>query len=393
MELTIEKLVYGGDGLARPEGEVLLVPYVLPGERVSVRPGGLRHGVRRASLETVESPAAGRVEPPCPYFGRCGGCHYQHAAYQLQVQQKLAILVETLIRGGVRQEFPLSYLSGEPWGYRNRVQFHVDKGRIGYRESRSHRTVPVEQCPIASPHINQTMGVLREMMRDRRWPRFLRSFELFTNEQETQFNALDSDRPLAKRFFEWCAERIPGAASASLDYTVGPDVYRVSNQSFFQVNRLLLESLVTEAIGEAGGAHALDLYAGVGLFTLPLARRFTRVTAVESGRGASRDLTHNAKRAGLAVEVALGHVEPFLAAFAGPAPNFVLADPPRTGLGSAVAGRLKEIGPARLTIISCDPSTLARDLCQLEGYRIARATMVDLFPQTYHIESISIFEK
>ncbi|MBI1789630.1 MAG: class I SAM-dependent RNA methyltransferase [Acidobacteria bacterium] len=386
----MEKLVYGGDGLARREGQVVLVPFVLPGERVKARLTNMRAGVMRAELESVESAAEGRVAPECPYFARCGGCHYQHASPELQVLQKLAILRETLARGGVRGDFPLFHLAAEPWAYRNRAQLHAANGSIGYLQTRSHKLAPVERCPISSPRINQTLAALYEMIRDPRWPRFLRSFELFTNETEVQFNVLDSGSPVARRFFDWCAERIPGAAAASLDYPAAGFIYRVSRRSFFQVNRFLLDALVGEALGGVAGEYAVDLYAGVGLLTLPLARRFATVTAVESGPASARDLQFNAGRAGLAVRSMQTTAEAFLADHTGAAPDFVLADPPRAGLGKVVAARLAALHPARLTIVSCDPATLARDLAALQaaGYHIDRMTLVDLFPQTFHIETV-----
>jgi 23S rRNA (uracil1939-C5)-methyltransferase len=176
---------------------------------------------------------------------------------------------------------------------------------------------------------------------------------------------------------------------AALDYPTEHGIFRVSPRSFFQVNRFLIDSMIDRALESASGASALDLYAGAGLFAIPLARKFESVTAVEAGSSAARDLDVNAARAGVTVRIEQNRVEDFLAKFAGPV-DFVLADPPRSGLGKSVVADLKRLAPPRITIVSCDPATLARDLAGL-GYQIDRITLVDLFPQTYHIESISWF--
>jgi 23S rRNA (uracil1939-C5)-methyltransferase len=389
-ELTIEKLVYGGEGLGRVDGRVVFAPYVLPGERVLVEPASARGGLLRARLREVLAPAAARVEPQCPYFGRCGGCHYQHAGYEAQLEAKRSILRETLRRvGKIDAPEEIATISAEPWGYRNRAQFHIDGAAIGYLEGQSHKLCPITHCPISSPRVNETLTALIAMMRDARWPRFLRAIEVFTNETEVQLNVLESERGVAKRFFEWCAEAIPGFTPGLLDYTAAGAAYRVGSGSFFQVNRFLIDELVRTAIGGAAGDWALDLYAGVGLFSAPLARRFARVTSVETGGSAVRDLRFNAERAGAALEIAQGSTEDYLRALEAP-PDFVLADPPRTGLGRGVVTRLAELKPRRIGIVACDPATLARDLPGLlaAGYRIEQLTMIDLFPQTFHIETV-----
>jgi len=390
-ELTIEKLVYGGEGLGRAEGRVVLVPNVLPGERVLVEPTTQKGGLLRARVAEMRLSSEARVEPGCEYFGRCGGCHYQQAGYELQLEVKRSILRETLLRvGKIEAPEQIATISGEPWGYRNRAQFHVHNRRIGYLEANSHRLCPITRCPIGSPRLNEALAALTGMMRDARWPNFLRSIEVFTNETETQLNVLESERPVAKRFFEWCAETIPGFVTGLLDYSAAGFTYRAASGSFFQVNRFLIDDLARAAIGEATGATALDLYAGVGLFSLPLAQRFGHVTSVESGATAVRDLRFNAGRAGSPVEIVQSATEDFLKKLEA-TPDFVLADPPRTGLGKAVVARLAELKPRRITIVSCDPATLARDLPGLleAGYRIERLTLADLFPQTFHIETVA----
>jgi 23S rRNA (uracil1939-C5)-methyltransferase len=391
LRLTVEKLVYGGDGLGRMDGRVVMTPFVLPGEEVRAEPVEERTGLVRARLLEVSAPAPERVAPPCPYFARCGGCHYQHAPYEYQVAAKRAILADQLRRiGKFEPPADIGVIAGEPWNYRNRAQFHVEGTAMGYLEAQSHRLCDVEMCPISSPRLNEALAALRGMLYDRRWPRFIRSLMVFTNERQVQMKVLESSRPVARRFFDWCAEAIPGWEPGAIDYPAAGFVYRVSRHSFFQVNRFLAGRLVEAALEGAAGDSALDLYAGVGLFALPLAQRFRRVTAVESGYASVRDMEFSAERAGLTVTACHDAVEAFLDKLTAP-PDFVLADPPRAGIGRRVARRLAELAPPRITLVSCDPATLARDLADLlaAGYRIERLTMVDLFPQTYHLETVA----
>jgi 23S rRNA (uracil1939-C5)-methyltransferase len=389
-KLKIEKLIYGGEGLSRVDGEVVFTPFVLPGETIEAERTGSRKNAQRARLVSVTEASADRVQPLCKYFTRCGGCQYQHAGYEAQLRFKREILAETLRRVG-KIEFDAERISveaGEPWAYRNRAQFHFENGRIGYREMHSRKLVPVAACPISSPKINEVIAKLERMVRDRRWPRFLESLEVFTDEKQVQWNVLRSERPVAKHFFEWLAEEVPGTVLGPLEYAVNQDIFTVSGTAFFQVNRFLLPRLADIAIGDAAGSIAWDLYAGVGLFSLPLARKFERVSAVESGRAAAADLKQNARRARLGIDVVQQQTEAFLLE-GNQTPDFVLADPPRSGLEKMVTARLLEIAPKAIAIVACDPATLARDLAALSGaYTMERVTMVDLFPQTFHIETV-----
>jgi len=391
-------MIYGGEGLSRLNGEVLLTPYVLPGEAIEAERAESRQHVQRTRLVRVETASPDRVAPPCDVYGRCGGCQYQHANYAAELAFKRGILSETLRRVG-KIEFDAERIaveSAEPYGYRNRVQLHVEDGQLGYREMHSRRLVPVGDCPIGSPKINEVLVRLNRMVRDTRWPRFALDLEIFTDERRVQWNIQESERPVAKHFFEWLAEEIPETVPGLLDYPVTPDLFRVSGSAFFQVNRFLLPRLANLVVGDARGEAAWDLYAGVGLFSLPLARRFGRVTAVESGRAATADLAENAARAEVKVEVISDQVEAFLAAQCeavndgAAAPDFVLADPPRAGLGKHATGKLAALGPAKIVIVACDPSTLARDVAALlPVYEIQSLTLVDLFPRTFHIETIA----
>lgn len=390
--MSIEKWVYGGEALARVDGRVVLTPFLLPGEVARVETEREKADLLRAKFVEILTPSTHRADPPCPYFYRCGGCHYQHADYEFQVAQKAEILREQLKRvGRIEYNGEIQTIAGPPLGYRNRSQFHIDRGRIGYFVDGTHTLVPIDHCPISSPRINEALTALLEMMNDPRFPPFLKSVELFTNETDVLVNVVDTERAVARRFFEWCAERIPGAGRGMLHYNAGQDTFQVSHNSFFQVNRFLIDRLVDAAIGNAEGDRALDLYAGVGLFSVNLARRFRQVTAVESGNGAVHDLAENSRRASVQINTVHGSVESFLPSLSD-ATDFVLADPPRSGLGKKVVAELGRVRPRRITIVSCDPATLARDLAGLTqaGYRIDQLTMIDLFPETYHLETIAV---
>lgn len=366
--LTIEKLVYGGDGLARLEGRVILVPFVLPGETVQVEIDRAKNDLWRGRLLEVLEPSPSRIVPECPYFQRCGGCQYQHIDYAAQVEQKREILREALQRVG-KIEFAgeIGTIAGEPWQYRNRVQLHLQDGRVGYFGQHSRDLIEINHCPIASPKLNETIGKIQA-------PQTTTALELFSNETEVQVNVVDR------------VSRSALEALAALGVTTPIEYagFQVSRNSFFQVNRFLVDQLLECAIAGARGEWAVDLYAGVGLFAKKLAERFAKVTAVESGGSSFRDLEHN-----FTAGAVKSNVEDYLAALE-EKPDFILADPPRAGLGKQVVKELARVHAPRLSIVSCDPATLARDLRALtnEAYRIETITLVDLFPQTFHLETV-----
>jgi 23S rRNA (uracil1939-C5)-methyltransferase len=385
IQVPIEKLVYGGDGLGRVSGQVVLVPFALPGEDIEVEAKPAKGKVLRGRNPRVLAPSPHRVQAECEYFGDCGGCQYQHAEYVYQLEQKTAILVETLRRlGGVTLPCPVQTISGEPWRYRNRIQLHFDRGKLGFRRAESHELCHITHCPISSPRLNKVISILNTAIGRREWPGFLRGLEVFTNETEVQLNVTATMRPVAARFFSWCGEQIPGFVPNALEYQAGPHRLRVSRGTFFQVNRFLLDALAAEVTGPYAGGTVLDLYAGAGLFTLPLNERFKSVVAVERGAAAFRDLEHNAP----GVTTVHASTEGFLNTLESP-PELIVADPPRAGLGQAVTAELLRLKAPQLVIVSCDPATLARDLKELTAvYEISRTVLIDLFPQTFHFETV-----
>jgi 23S rRNA (uracil1939-C5)-methyltransferase len=387
--IEIEKLVYGGDGLSRLEGQVILTPLVLPSERITVETSKIKNGLLRGVVTRIEQASPHRVDPRCPYFGSCGGCQYQHSDYGYQVEQKRNILLENLQRlGGISYSGEIETLTADPWFYRNRIQLHFAKASSGFHRLGSNQLVPVADCFIASPLLVEAIKKLSELVSKPEWPSFLQSAELFSNETDLQINVLETTRPVAARFFEWLKKFLP-IAPGPIAYRAAGHEFRISHGAFFQVNRFLIEQLVEEVMGEAAGEHAIDLYAGVGLFSLPLAAKFAKVDSVERSGPAVRDLEFNAQQGEIRnVTASRAASEEFLRAVQ-IAPDLIVADPPRSGLGKEATEELIRIKPKKLTIVSCDPATLARDLKHLQtAFRITRMTLVDLFPQTYHLETV-----
>ncbi|HVT98458.1 MAG TPA: 23S rRNA (uracil(1939)-C(5))-methyltransferase RlmD, partial [Acidobacteriaceae bacterium] len=378
-------------------------------------------GFARAELQSIFEASPARVPPPCPYFGRCGGCHYQHAAYPAQVEMKLTILRESLERAHLRDIPGIQPITAEPFGYRNRVRLHVQRNPFSlcYKFRNSHDNLPVDACPIAAPILERAVQTLNRDTTAAPFAAFVTEVEFFTDPAESALLiSLWADRPpnAAKQLAEktylslrqmfpevqgvglFAAEKrrptnrlLAHAGSDSLFYAAAKASYRVSLGSFFQVNRFLIESLVLLVTEGETGSVAWDLYAGVGLFSATLARSFSSVTAVESSPSAVRDLRENlrnTKHRIVAAETAafLRQTE----TQRGPCPDLVVVDPPRAGLGPEVTKALGKLRPRKITYVSCDPATLSRDLAALVqfGYRLNQIHLLDLFPQTFHLESV-----
>ena len=435
LQLEIEKLVYGGDGLARlpadehGRGKTVFVPFVLPGERIEASVVESRPGFVRARLENVIAPSSERVNPGCSYFGDCGGCQYQHIEYAAQLRYKAEILRETLRRTAkfeLQQEVEVH--SAEPWSYRNRTRMqvrHQPQFALGYFRYNSHNLLPVETCPISSALINQAIAEVWKLGRASAIPESLHGLQFFCNHDDTEMlleayvrpgtdpkecqpfaTALhdsltaiagvvvfatstveDESRqraPLASTHAE--ASQAIGADSV-LYHAVGHD-YRVSGGSFFQTNRFLIDKLVEIVVGRQTGRAALDLYAGAGLFTSHLARNFDQVLAIEASPHSFADLRRNVPPN---VNCIRSTTEAFLAERASKlAPDRIVVDPPRSGLGEKAAKALGRMSASHVTYVSCDPATLSRDLRILleSGYRVEQAHLIDMFPQTYHMETV-----
>ncbi len=418
VELEIEKMIYGGDGLARDNGKSVFVPFVLPGERIEAELTQRKRSFARAEPRRIETSSPHRVQPGCPYFGSCGGCQYQHADYTAQLAIKQDVLLETLRRvGGIELDAPLQVLaSPEPWRYRNRTRVHLAHRpffRLGYYRSGSHALMEIEQCPISSPLLNQALAVVQRLGRSGAVPVAAAEMEIFadgndetllmeiyvsanrnTSELERFTRELRRDLPQCVGVHAFVSSgrlavsRVFSSGDSHLDYRLGEHSFRVSAGSFFQINRWLVERFAEIVVGNDSGGRALDLYAGVGLFALPLLKTYDEVMAVEVAPASYGDLVHNLGAGDTFCET----TEQFLSSRAKTIAHCDLAivDPPRAGLGTITAGLLAKVHPRKITYVSCDPSTLARDLRVLleSGYRIGEAHLVDMFPQTFHIESV-----
>ena len=432
MQLTIEKLVYGGEGLARlaaderGPGKAVFVPFVLAGERVEVRILKQKSGFARARAEKILQPSAERIPPACRYFESCGGCHYQHTSYDHQLAIKSGILRETLLRTA-KLDWPgeIQLHPSPPWGYRNRTRMHLraEPFALGYHRFASNTLLAVEDCPISSPLINRAIATVWCLGREGKVAAEISEMEFFVNAEDTALlievtldatsSPLQPGSAVAKSAEALRAALLevagialfspaPGEVLVSRDipkeleavfggcaltYDTRAARYRVNAGSFFQTNRFLVNRLVELVTAGRDGERALDLYAGVGLFSLMLSQGFREVTAVESAPFAFRDLRHNCP-SNVTIHA---WVEEFLASLpAREKYDLIVVDPPRAGLGEKAARMVAALGAPRLTYVSCDPATLSRDLRVLleSGYRVVEIHLVDLFPQTFHIESV-----
>ena len=423
-ELTPHKLVYGGEALGYHQGRPVLVSHALPGERLEVEPARTAKGVVHARLLRVLTPSAQRVDAPCPYYGRCGGCQYQHFSAEQQASAKQEILRETLRRlGKITWSGEIRIHVAQPWNYRNQAQLKVARQpdgsvKLGFFEAESHRLFPVDACLILSPRLNEVLKTLREP----EWSSRLGECE------EVEMLADDGDErvmltlrgrlepKVAEALAADCLSRLPGVTGVALEqgrswrvfgqsalrYSVGEFQYQVSPGSFFQASRFLLPKIVASVTAEDPEravatiydrrALALDLFAGVGLFTLPLAKRFKRVIAVEANSRATADLDTNIRAHSLQnVRVVSQAVLDFLRRFAQAEPDLVVLDPPRAGVGIGTLELLAALRARRFHYVSCSPPTLARDLALLvaRGYRLNSIELFDFFPQTYHVECLA----
>jgi len=427
--LSVEKLVYGGDGLAHADGNTVFVPYVLPGEKVRAAERAKKKKLVWAELKEVTEAAKERITARCPHFQSCGGCHYQHIAQLEQVRLKKEILRETLSRlGGVTWEGVIQEHTAAPYGYRNRAQWAVRDAMpraLGYFLPESSVILPIDECPVLSPLLSQTFHTLQEMARGGTLPAGVLEIEAFADSADSKIAlnvAFEKFGDSAAKLADVFRGALPQLASLLLldrkrnrFELTGPGYllqeaggfqFRVSHLSFFQVNRFLIEDLLKTVTGGARGQLALDLYAGVGFFTLPLARSFGKVISVDANLAATRDLYANAEAANVTITTDNEHTEEFLKKTK-ERPELVLLDPPRAGLGAQTAAQLAELGAQEIVYLSCDPSTLARDLAVLTHsarkpkeiaapqvrYELSEVHFFDLFPQTFHIETLARLRK
>jgi 23S rRNA (uracil1939-C5)-methyltransferase len=419
VEVTVEKAVYRGLGLARHEGQVVFVPRGRPGDRLRVRVESVTPGYVRAVTETVlqEGPA-GRPSP-CRFFDSCGGCAYQHADYAAQLRLKEDILRESVTRSGVPWDRPIAVHASPEEAWRTRASFHLQHAagswRLGLHAEGTHRVVDLEHCLQLSGAMNRTQRALLAALAERpQWARRISSIDMAESGDgqqlvvslETDMHAAEATAlaPLADAA-PWLTGLgvVVGPARRRLFVSLRGQPYvettvldmplRAHVQSFFQANRFVVDALA-RAVVEATppGGSVLDLYAGVGLFALAVAPRADDVRGVEINPTAVEDAGHNARRAGRAnVRIEAGDVRQGLASGRPQPPEQVVLDPPRTGAGADVVRAVAARKPETVVYVSCDPPTLGRDLRVFarEGYRLDALAGFDMFPDTHHLEAVA----
>jgi len=379
LEVRIEKIVAGGHGLAFADGLTLFVDLAAVGDRVQARLREVKGKIAFAEIERVIEPATSRIAPPCPYVGRCGGCNFQQMTYPAQLEAKLAILRDCLHRIGkldYQDEIPI-IPSPQEFGYRLRAQWHIATAAraIGYYARDSRDLIAIAHCPILLPELDDVLQKVR---------------------QETDWSNVWSDKgaidaAVGEEGSVSVSSAEIGLTPNEITISAAGENYRFSADVFFQGNRFLVDTLIGVALGNTSGETALDLYCGVGLFTVPMARRFKKVTAVEEFGKAVDYAKKNVENGGLDnVEIVERSVGRFLAEFGEGDVDFALLDPPRSGTEKKTVLDLIRLQPKRVSYVSCDPSVLARDVRRFldGGYKIDSITALDLFPQTHHVETV-----
>ncbi|MBX3245421.1 MAG: class I SAM-dependent RNA methyltransferase [Acidobacteria bacterium] len=380
IEVKIEKIVPGGYGLAFTEGATAFVALAAPGDELRAKVVKVKGKTVFAEAKDILKQGQGRVDPPCRYFGSCGGCDFQQLGYAEQLKAKEAIIRDCLERIGkiVYDDNIRMIASPEPFGYRLRAQWHVDTDakKIGYYRRDSRDLVEIDECAVLQPELRNRLA---EYRRDMPWHLFF--------ERRSQIDAACGSDGSVSTYSPDLPE-----ATDEITFEAAGEKYLFSARSFFQGNRFLVDKLIETAIGDAEGETALDLYCGVGLFTLPLARRFESVVGVEENPEATSFAERNITNAGLGnVVIQTDSVRRSLVSGNVPKADFVLLDPPRAGTEKETMMALLKLRPERVSYVACEPSILARDLKRFveNGYKIDSITALDLFPQTHHVETVA----
>ena len=376
--VDIERLLPGGLGLAHEAGKTIFVSLAAPGDRLRVHIDREQGKVVFASIVEIITPSPIRIEPPCPYFGSCGGCDFQQLNYEAQLIAKAEMIRDCLRRIAGLQSVPdFDVHPSNEWHYRSRAVWQLDQETkaIGYYERASRHVCDVADCAVLAPELQNTLE------RTRRTPWHLIPPDL----KHLQAVTGDNGVSVSPEFAEF--------QTTELQLKVSDEAYTFNADAFFQINQESLGPLMEFALADARGETALDLYCGVGLFTLPLARRFKQVVGVESNPVATRFARRNLQSAGLEnTRIHATGVSEWIstATVGGARCDFILLDPPRAGAESAVIKGILKFAPREISYVSCDPATLARDLKKLiaGGYEIISIGAFDLFPQTHHVETV-----
>jgi 23S rRNA (uracil1939-C5)-methyltransferase len=402
-EVTLTTLTYGGEAMGRlPDGRAVFVPFGLPGEKIRMRLVQEKKNFARGEIVEILEASPDRIDAKCTHFGQCGGCHYQNLPYEKQLQAKTEIVADQLKRIGKIKNPPVKPMVAcqNPWSYRNRIQFSLDgAGKLGFQKANSNRVILITECHLPDPSLNEI------------WPQL--EFEPGTNIERVSLRAssdddlmlvLESESPETPVLEIEAGISVTHVYEGNTVVIAGSDHilvrvldrdFKVSASSFFQVNTemagKLVEYLLTQ-IPVSESSVVLDVYCGVGLFSAFLAPNCKTVIGIESSESACEDFTvnldefDNVELYEGAAEDVIPHLET--------KPDIVLVDPPRAGLDKSVVDGILKLTPGVIAYVSCDPSTLARDAARFikEGYKLKDVTPFDLFPQTYHIESVAIFE-
>ncbi|MBN2256940.1 MAG: class I SAM-dependent RNA methyltransferase [Anaerolineaceae bacterium] len=403
-EVTLTTLSYGGDCLGRlPDGRVVFVPFGIPGEKVAIEILADNKNFARGKLVKVLEPSTKRIEPTCKHFGRCGGCHAQHMTYEAQLEYKAAILSEQLTRVGKLADPPNPQVIQSPnqYQYRNNLRFHInDTGKLGFRAPHSDRIIPVSECHLPEKAIQEAWPFI-ELEADSG----IEQIELRGGMDGELLITLEGSAETAPEFeteaglsavYAGQGGRIILAGEDLLPMQVCQRSFQVSGGSFFQVNTRMAEAMITtlkENLVYSGKTILADLYCGVGLFSAFFAGEVKEVIGVELSPDACLDFAANLDEFDN-VSLYEGAVESVLPRLEVKA-DVVILDPPRAGLHPKALEALMAAKPAQIAYISCDPATLARDLGKMVagGYHIEKVCLLDLFPQTFHIESMVFLSK
>ncbi len=405
-DVLLEKLTYGGEAMGRlPDGRAVFVPFGLPGENVRVELTEDKKNFARGKLLEVIQASPERIQPKCKHFGLCGGCHYQNLPYEKQLQAKTEILIDQLKRIGKIENPPVKPMVASPleWNYRNNVQFHLTaEGKLGFINSKGNSSFPIEECHLPDTSIDafwrelqfeSNKDVERVSLRAGQDEELMIILE--SESPETPELEIEADVSVVHLFDE---HPVVIAGQDYLTINILEKDFHVSATSFFQVNSKMAEKMVEHlltCLPVSLSTTLIDVYCGVGLFSNFFAPKCEKVIGIESSESACEDFAINLDEFDN-VDLYEGGAEEILPALVGRIanPTYAIVDPPRAGIEKQTLDAIINIKPQIIAYVSCDPSTLARDAARLihGGYRLVEVTPFDLFPQTYHIESISIFE-
>ena len=419
VQVNIESMAFKGYGVARVDGKVLFIPHSVTGDKAWIKIIEKKKNYSIGKCIQLIEPSPWRVNPPCPFFGQCGGCQWQHINDSIQINLKEEILKEILTRlGGLKETPPITVApSPQPYGYRARIQLKVKGEAMGYYQERSHRIVDIDHCPIAHPLVNQIIPSLRKAS-----PSFFQMEEIEINVSPEEGKGVLILHPLSfhqgtKDFVKEFLQIHPVLKGIAvmrkkgltlfgdpyLNFTISLNRWgeksvlrlRTSPESFFQVNLEQNQTLIRTVLEFSDvneDEKVLDLYAGVGNFTFPLATASKEVWGIEENRSAVEDACFNAERNGIKnCNFMQGRVEDILKHWGREKPDLIILDPPRTGC-KTVLDQVVRLKPKKIVYVSCDPTTFARDLRLFSerGFHLQRLSLVDMFPQTYHMEVVGL---